>query len=88
MKAEAGRLAFREEGDFWNAYWAPSLTSLQGALLLGSIRMSSASLGSIKNEFMEVMKNAFAAHVEEVTGRTLEWRKPVRAPKSERSGNA
>jgi hypothetical protein len=38
---QVGRLAFREEGEYWNAYFAAEHT-MDGALLLGSIRLGVA----------------------------------------------
>jgi len=72
---EAGRLAFRQEGEMCNAYWAPRQTSMEGALLLGSIRMNLAvePRGALKEGFMALMK------------RTC-WNPAQVAPERERSG--
>jgi hypothetical protein len=40
MLAELGRLAFRQEGEWWNAYWSRDQHSMVDAVHLGSLRMT------------------------------------------------
>jgi len=87
MKAEIGRLAFRVEGQFWNAYWTPQQDNMSGALLLASIRMTVVEDETLKNQFMELAKAGFGTIVRDVSGQTLRWNDPKPAPKHERSGN-
>jgi hypothetical protein len=88
-KVEIGRLAFRHEGDFWNAYWSPDQDSMERALLLGSIRFSLVPADSqTYTEFMYLMRMAFELVAKERLGRTPEWGDTHPAPESERSGHA
>jgi hypothetical protein len=87
---KAGRLALREEGDFWNAYYAPPDT-LHGALLLGSIRMQLiCEHPRRKAMFMALIRDAVGDAIKHVTGDRPEWPDPEGepAPERERSGNA
>jgi len=88
-KAEIGRLAFRVEGEMWNAYWAPSQQSMDGAVPLGSIRLSTVT-GSrrAKNGFMALMRDLFSSAVKDALGQTPTWGDPVTAPERERAGRA
>lgn len=84
---ELGRLAFREEGEFWNAYWARRQDSMEDAILLGSIRMNLAK-GGAREGFLTLMQAAFDVIAADVTGQTPTWGKLKAAPENERSGNA
>lgn len=85
---QIGRLAMREEGDNWNAYYAMPHT-MDGALLLGSIRMAIAIRPDRKEAFMALMRDAVADIIEERTGVRPTWPDgPRRAPEHERSGHA
>jgi hypothetical protein len=71
---EAGRLALREEGECWNAYYAMPGTMV-GALFLGSIRM-----GIVRNhprrkaQFMALMREAVGDILKDATGsRPVSW---------------
>ena len=88
-KTAVGRLALRAEGEFWNAYWSPSLTTMERALLLGGIRMSLVERSAdAKALFMETMQAAFSAVVEDTVGETPTWNAPQAAPEPERGGHA
>ena len=83
-----GRLAMRQEGDNWNAYYAMPGTMVD-ALFLGSIRMAVIT----KNEqrkaaFMALMRDAVADVIEEIAGVRPTWGGPEAAPQHERAGNA
>jgi hypothetical protein len=84
---DIGRLALREEGDFWNAYWAPHIDSMEGSVLIGCIRLNVVK-GKIHEDFIELMKNSFEVITEETIGQTPTWSKPRTAPENERGGNA
>ena len=86
-KTEIGRLAIRKEGEFWNAYWSPSPHNLDNAILIGCIRLNCMT-DQIRIDFMELMKNSFAVHIENITGETPTWSEPRTAPENERGGNA
>ena len=83
-----GRLALRQEGSFWNAYYALPDT-MKGSILLGSIH-----LGAIidrperKEQFMEMMRQVLGDAIEQGTGTRPEWPTPPQpAPEHERGGH-
>ncbi len=82
------RLAFREEGKWWNAYLAP-MGSMVGATRVGSVRMNIVrSDSAAKEAFMAAKKVALATTIKGVIGvEPTEW-ETRQAPESERSGNA
>jgi len=84
---DIGRLALREEGDFWNAYWCPNTNNMDKSVLLGSIRLNVIK-GSLREDFIELMKSSFEILAKDVIGQTPTWSKPKPAPEDERSGNA
>ncbi len=89
--AGVGRLAFRKEGKYVNAYWAPHMTSMQDSILLGSIRESvcvGGSDGDVFKSFMALMKKAFEEVALQNTGQRPGWTGPEKAPEHERSGSA
>jgi hypothetical protein len=84
---EAGRLALREEGENWNAYYAMPGTMV-GAIFLGSIRM-----GLIRNrprrkaQFMALMREAVGDFLKDATGsRPVSW--DERPADDDKAGNA
>lgn len=82
------RLAMRREGSLWNAYLA-RVGTMEGAMLLGSIRMTLAADEKVKEAFMGVMRLAMTVAALEATGVELAWPEgPQPAPESERGGNA
>ncbi len=85
---EIGRLAMRQEGANWVAYYAmPSM--MEGALFLGSIRMKFvADRRDRMTAFMDFMREAVGDIIEEETGVRPVWGGPQTAPESERSGSA
>jgi hypothetical protein len=85
-KTEIGRLSLRHEGEWWNAYWAPHQYDFDGAVLLGSIRMS-LTKGATKEHFIKVMCEAFNTIVKDTTGQDPTWSEPHIAPESEISGH-
>ena len=85
---QIGRLAMRKEGDFWNAYYALKDT-MDGALLLGSIRMAAVVENrSRKDAFMKMMQDIVSDILEDGFGERPEWGEPKPGPESERSGHA
>ena len=86
---KVGRVGFREEGDFWNAYWMPKQDSAEGAILLGSLRLSLVKpRDPIYRGFMALMQDASGRLIEEVAGEAPTWGKPRVAPEGDRSGSA
>jgi hypothetical protein len=84
-----GRLALREEGKFWNAYYALP-DSMEDAILLGSIAMQFvAGNQERKDAFMGLMRESVADLIEETAGARPSWPEgPHRAPEAERSGHS
>lgn len=84
---QVGRLAFRVEGDMWNAYYALP-TTMDGALFLGSIRMVFVHDADRKAAFMDMMRQAVSEILKGETGFSPIWPGPVVAPEHERGGKA
>ncbi|AUC52323.1 hypothetical protein CDO87_03570 [Sagittula sp. P11] len=88
-KVQTGRLAFREEGTLWVAYYALPGT-MKGAVFLGSIQMAFVQDWTAKEMFMSLMRDAVTAIIREQTGTAPEWPEPQGrpAPEHERGGRA
>jgi hypothetical protein len=84
---QVGRLALRQEGGNWVAYYALQGT-MQNALFLGSIRMTSAQNPKRKAAFMALMREIVGDLIEDATGIRPVWGGPTTAPEHERSKNA
>jgi hypothetical protein len=83
-----GRLALREEGTLWVAYYALPDT-MEGALFLGSIRKQFVEDAERKLVFMALMKEAVGDILEEKMGERPTWPEGEQpAPEHERGGNA
>jgi hypothetical protein len=79
-----GRLAFREEEDWWHAYYARDDT-MEDAILLGTIRLKLVERLERKHRFMALMRLVFSDMVEEVAGVRPTWPEPAQpAPEHER----
>jgi len=86
--AQIGRLAMRQEGGNWNAYYAMA-DSMDGAIFLGSIRLG-AVVGhpDRKKAFMNLMRDLVGEIIEDKTGCKPVWPdEPSPAPEHERAGN-
>jgi hypothetical protein len=83
--SQVGRLALRQEGEYWNAYYAPNDTMV-GAILLGSVRMTFIHASEeIEQRFVDMVMKAMTIAIQEVTDETPEWGEPEPAPESERT---
>lgn len=81
---EMGRLALRDEGEFWVAYYAKPNT-MDGAIKLGSIRLHLIKENEeLRSEFMTMMKNTVSASIETITGKSAIWTNERIAPGHER----
>lgn len=88
MEKEIGRLALRQEGEYWNAYYA-LMETMDGAILLGSIKMSLVTEnGARQLLFMGMMQEVVAEIVQRATGSEVDFLEPQTAPQHEKSGNA
>ena len=88
-KEQIGRLAMRQEGGNWVAYYAMNET-MDGAIFLGSIVMAGISghNGHRKANFMDMMRDIVSEIIEDKTGIKPEWGGEIAAPEHERAGNA
>jgi hypothetical protein len=85
---QIGRLALREEGDNWVAYYAMPDT-MKDAILLGSIRTAIVGEEKHKQAFMALMREIVSDIIEETMGVRPIWPDPpMRAPEHERAGRA
>jgi hypothetical protein len=85
--AQVGRLALREEGNNWVAYYALPDT-MKDAIFLGSIRMVVVLANpERKQAFMDLMREVVADTIEETTGIRPQWTGPQTALEHERSGH-
>ena len=83
-----GRLALREEGDDWNAYYAFPDT-MQDAVPLGSIKMRFVRANEdCKVRFIHLMREIVGDIIEATIGVRPVWGDPQGAPEAERSGRA
>lgn len=83
-----GRLAMRQEGDFWNAYYALRET-MDGALLVGSIVMGAITNNPKHKEiFLSLMVSVVSDLIKHETGHMPTWGEPETAPEHERAGSA
>ena len=88
MTKDLGRLALREEGENWVAYYALEGTMVD-AIMLGSIRMGIVlAREEHRQAFIDLMTSIVADLIEDLTGKDVEWQEPRPAPERERSGNA
>lgn len=85
---QIGRVAFRHEGDYWNAYYALPDT-MEGALLLASIHM-----GAVSGSENEMRKKAFidmakgiANDILRAAGHPVTMDNLIAAPEYERAGH-
>lgn len=83
--SKIGRLALREEGDWWTAYYAMPDT-MKGALRLGQVHMKFVvDRPERKAAFMNLMRGAVGDIIEEVCGERPTWPEgPQVAPEHER----
>lgn len=87
-KQSVGRIAFREEGNLWAAYFAQDDT-MEGAVFLGSIRLRPVEADpELKGSFMDAMKRVVNFAFSEELGVVPEWGGPRDAPEHERGGRA
>lgn len=86
-KVKIGRVALREEGEMWNAYYALPDT-MDDAIFLGSIKIAAVkSNPERKEEFIALMRGVIGDLIKEQTGFAPSW-KLESAPEHERAGRA
>lgn len=81
-----GRIAFRVEGAMWNAYLA-ALNTMEGATLLGSLRMDIARDPVRKLQFQTLMTEVMADLCESAFDERPEMN-IQQAPEHEKAGSA
>lgn len=85
---KVGRLALREEGEWWNAYYALTDT-MEGAIPLGSVRIAAAKANpQVKERFIALMREVVSGIIEETAGIRPTWGGIESAPEHERAGSA
>lgn len=85
---QIGRIAMRQEGDRWNAYYALTNT-MDGAIFLGSILMAAvADNAERKQSFIDLMRDIVSDIICEKAGIRPEWGGIESAPEHERAGSA
>lgn len=85
---QIGRLAMRQEGQNWNAYYALPST-MDDAVFLGSIRLKAVTGNDErKAAFIEMMRGVVSDIIEQETGVRPGWAQPYAAPEHERAGNS
>ena len=85
---QIGRLAMRQEGKNWNAYYAMP-DSMDEPVFLGSIRMGAITDDpERKQAFMTMMRDVVSDIIEAKTGVRPTWGGPTAAPEHERAGEA
>jgi hypothetical protein len=85
-KQQIGRLAMRQEGGNWNAYYALP-DSMEKPIFLGSIRMGAITKNRERKEaFMDMMRDIVSDIIEDETGHRPTWGGPTSAPEHERAG--
>jgi hypothetical protein len=83
-----GRLAMRQEGGNWNAYYALP-DSMEKPIFLGSIRMGAITTNQERKQaFMDMMRDVVSDIIESETGVRPTWGGPTSAPEHERAGEA
>lgn len=83
---QVGRIAMRQEGDWWVAYWA-GLGSMKDAVELARVGMGYVQEPKRRDQFIQFARDIFADAVEEKTGMRPQFPdKPQPAPEHERAG--
>ena len=83
-----GRLAFRQEGGNWCAYYAPPDT-MEGAIFLGSIKLGLVKLNkALKQSFMDLMQEVVSNAFQGALGTRPDWAGPQAAPEHGRAGTS
>lgn len=67
-----GRVAYREEGENWNAYYAEPGT-MEGAIYLGSIRLALVKRKDRKRAFIALMRECVSDIMEQTIGTRPTW---------------
>lgn len=81
---KVGRLAMRQEGELWVAYYAMP-ESMKAALYLGSIRLAFVNTPERREAFMGFMREAVGDLIEQAAGVRPTWPEGAQsAPESER----
>jgi len=88
MSDRIGRIALRQEGGNWTAYYAFPDT-MEGAVFLGSIKLAFLKGHPERKQiFMDLMRDCLADIIEEKTGVRPIWGGAELAPEHEKAGSA
>jgi len=80
-----GRLALRDEGDRWTAYFADQDT-MDDAIWLGSVLLKLVENPERRQQFIDLMTCWVADLLQPLCGERPTWNGPQTAPKHERRG--
>jgi hypothetical protein len=81
---QIGRVAMRQEGANWCAYYAEPDT-MEGASFLGSMAMKLVENPVRKEAFLALIRECVADLLEEHIGQRPAWNQPIPAPEHERT---
>lgn len=84
---QIGRLALRQEGNFWKAYYALPDT-MDDPVLLGSITMKAHEHQERREAFVDLMREVVGDLLEEQIGERPTWGGEEQAPESEKAGHS
>ena len=85
---QVGRLAMRQEGDRWVAYYALPNT-MDDAIFLGAIALKAVDGEPARREaFLDLMRDLVADIIEDATGVRPTWGGEEPAPAHERAGHS
>jgi hypothetical protein len=85
---QVGRIAMRQQGDWWIAYFAEQ-GSMQGAVELARVGMGFVQDKTRRDQFLKFVRDIYADAIEEKLGVRPQFPDaPQPAPEHERSGNA
>ena len=85
-KQPALRIAFRQEGKWWNAYLARPQT-MDRAICMGSILIRLAEDEAVREAFKAMMRAALEVAIRELGHKNPKW-ETRKAPEHEKSGHS
>ncbi len=87
--AQIGRLAFRQEGEWWVVYWAPETSTMEKAVELARVALRLVQTKKRRDQFIGFARDVYADMAEEAIGvRPTFPTEPQPAPEHERAGSA
>lgn len=84
---QVGRLAFRQEGNQWVAYFADSDT-MENAIWIASIHMGAVRNPERRQQFIDLARGSVGDFMEDRLGARPGWEGERPAPEYERAGHS